>query len=160
MQLLKIYVCATLLSFGMTSLAHAQLSPARVANVEKAAAELAAIHVKSGANGAFAAIDACYTRELARAAWLTLELQACMAQDIIAAKVTAAVLGDFAPGSRNLGGGPRPFLMTSAMIDRVGGTFARFQILEEDAQAFTMLVDTRGMAAYNRAHGSRRAPVR
>lgn len=160
MRFLKICVCATVLSLAMSGLAHAQLSPARVANVEKAAADLAAIHLKSGANGAFAAIDECYTRELARAAWLTLELQACMAQDIIAAKVTAAVLGDFAPGSRNLGGGPRPFLMTSAMIDRVGGTFARFQILEEDAQAFTMLVDTRGMAAYNRAHGSRRAPVR
>jgi hypothetical protein len=62
----------------------------RVRNIEKAAAEIGAVKKKSGADGAFAAINECYKRELPRATALTPQLEACMAQDIIVSQVSAA----------------------------------------------------------------------
>ena len=72
----------------------------RVRNIEKAAAEIGVIQKKGGSDGAFAAINECYKRELARARALTPQLEACMAQDVVVSQVTAAVYSRLPAGVR------------------------------------------------------------
>ena len=117
----------------------------RVRNVENAAAEIAAIQKKSGSEGAFAAIDQCYQRELARAKALTPPLEACMAQDIIVSQVTAAFYSKLPPMAQ------KSDVVLKAMTDRVVGTMSRFNVPQDDARAFTAIVKTQGMAAYGKA---------
>src|SRR6185295_16306499 len=107
-------------------IASAAAQPAldRAGNIEKAAAEIAAVQAKSGADGAFAAIEACYQRELARATSLTRELEACMAQDIIVSRISAAFYASLNPEGRRQAGGPEPEAVTRAMLQRVLGTCA------------------------------------
>ena len=143
--------CVACAATVMTGIAAAQPVPDRVSNVEKAAAEIGAIQAKTGADGAFAAINECYKRELAQATSLTRELEACMAQDIIISKVSAAFYASLTPEGRRMGGGPEPEAVMKAMVQRVVGTFSRFKIPEEEARAFTQIVETNGMPAYGRA---------
>ena len=131
----------------------------RAGNIEKAAAEIAAVQAKSGADGAFAAIEACYRRELAGATSLTRELEACMAQDIIMSKVSAAFYASLNPEVRRQAGGPEPEAVTRAMLERVIGAFARFKVPEDDARAFNQIVRTRGMEAY-RARFPQQVPAK
>jgi hypothetical protein len=121
------------------------LAPDRVRNIEKAAAEIGAIQKKSGANGAFAAIQDCYTRELAQATALTPGLDACMAEDIIASYVTAEVY------SRHPTPGRDPDAVINAMTDRVVAIIRRFHMPPEDAHAFIDIAKTEGIRAFARA---------
>jgi hypothetical protein len=136
---------AFLLAILSTSVAAQTIAPERVRNIEKAGAEIGAIQKKSGANGAFAAIQDCYKRELAQAKSLTPQLEACMAQDIIVSQVTAEVYARFPTKGRD------PDAVLKAMSDRVIGTMARFKVPQDTARAFTAVVKTRGMAAYGKA---------
>jgi hypothetical protein len=145
---LKVMAAGCAAWLAVIASATAQPALDRAGNVEKAAAEIAAVQVKSGADGAFAAIDACYRRELARAISLTRELEACMAQDIIVSKVSAAFYASLDPEGRRQAGGPEPEAVTRAMLERVIGAFARFKVPEDDARAFNQIVRTRGMEAY------------
>jgi hypothetical protein len=129
-------------------------------NIEKAAAEIAAVQTKSGADGAFAAIGECYQRELARATSLTRELEACMAQDIIVSKVSAAFYASLDAELRKQAGGPEPEAVTRAMLQRVLGTFASFKVPEDDVRAFNQIVQTRGMEAYGRARFPQQFPAK
>jgi hypothetical protein len=122
----------------------------RVRNVEKAAAEIGAIQKKSGADGAVAAINECYKRELAHATALTAQLEACMAQDIIVSQVTAAFYSRISAQGRRMAGGEEPDAILKAMQGRVVGTMARFKVPQDDALAFSGIVKTRGMEAYGR----------
>jgi len=140
--------------------AAAQPAPDRAGNIEKAAAEIAAVQAKSGADGAFAAIEACYQRELARATSLTRELEACMAQDIIVSRISAAFYASLNPEGRRQAGGPEPEAVTRAMLQRVLGTCARFQVPEDDVRAFNQIVQTRGMDAYGRARFPQQVPAK
>jgi long-subunit fatty acid transport protein len=84
MMMLNTGARIVLSAVALIGMAAAQsLDPDRVSNIERAAAEIAAIQNKSGANGAFAAINDCYKRELAHATALTRGLEVCLAQDII-----------------------------------------------------------------------------
>lgn len=117
----------------------------RVHNIENAAAEIGAIQKKNGSDGAFAAINECYKRELARATALTPQVEACMAQDIIVSQVSAAFY------SKLPAGGQKSDAVLKAMTDRVVGTMARLKLPQDDARAFTGIVKTRGMDAYGTA---------
>jgi hypothetical protein len=123
----------------------------RVRNIEKAAAEIGAIQKKSGSDGAFAAINECYKRELVRATALTPQLEACMTQDIIVSQVTAAVYSRISAEGRRMAGGEEPDAVLKAMRGRVVGTMARFKVPQDDALVFNGIVKTRGMEAYGRA---------
>jgi hypothetical protein len=122
-----------------------------VQNIEKAAAEIGAIQKKSGSDGAFAAISECYKRELAQVTALTPQLEACMAQDIIVAQVTAAFYSRISAEGRRMAGGEEPDAILKAMRGRVVGTMARFKVPQEDALTFSGIVKTRGMDAYSKA---------
>jgi hypothetical protein len=122
----------------------------RVRNIEKAAEEIGAIQKRSGADGAFAAINECYRRELARATALTPQLEACMAQDIVVSQVTAAFYSRLSPEGRRMAGGEEPGAVLKAMQGRVVGTMTRFKVPQDDALAFSGIVKTRGMEAYGR----------
>jgi hypothetical protein len=121
----------------------------RVENIEKAAAEIAAIQKERGANGASTAIIECYERELANATALTPQLEACMAQDIVVSQVSAAFFSGMSAEARNRGSDPNAVM--KAMQERVVGTMARFHVPEKDALAFSGIVKTKGMEAYARA---------
>jgi hypothetical protein len=136
---------AFLLAILGTSAAAQTIGPDRVRNIEKAAAEIAAVQKKGGSNGAFAAINDCYKRELVQATALTPRLEACMAQDIIVSQVTAEVYSRFPTAGRD------PNAVIKAMTDRVVGTMARFKVPQDEARAFTAVVKARGMQAYGKA---------
>jgi hypothetical protein len=134
-----------------TNVAAQTAAPDRVRNIENAAAEIGAIQKKSGSDGAFAAINACYKRELARATALTPQLEACMAQDIVVSQVTATLYSRISAEGRGMAGGEEPDALLKAMTGRVVGTMARFKVPQDDARVFSGIVKTRGMEAYGRA---------
>jgi hypothetical protein len=141
-----------------TNVAAQPASSDRVRNIEKAAAEIAAIQKTSGANGAFAAIIECYKRELADATALTPQLEACMAQDIVVSQVTAAFYSNMPAEARRMGGGADPDAILKAMQGRVVGTMGRFNVPQDDALVFSGIVKTKGMEAYGRARFSGQFP--
>lgn len=145
---------AFLLAILSTTIAAQTVAPDRVRNIENAAAEIGTIQKKSGSEGAFAAINECYKRELAQAKALTPQLEACMTQDIIVSQVTAAFY------SRLMAGGQKSDAVLKAMTDRVVGTMARFKVPQDDARAFTGIVKTRGMEAYGRAQWPDQSPAK
>jgi hypothetical protein len=156
LQTARAFLRAAWVATVVIGVAQAQSVPDRVSNVEKASAEIAAIQAKNGADGAFAAINECYKREVARATTsLTRELEACMAQDIIISKVSAAFYAQLSarlpPEARKKGGSPDPEVIMKAMTQRVLGTFSRFKVREPEATAFGQIVETKGMEAYGRA---------
>jgi hypothetical protein len=129
--------------------AAAQTAPSdRVQNIEKAAAEIGAVQEKSGANGAFAAIDECYKRELPNATALSPQLEACMAQDIILSQVTANFYAGLSAEGRKLARVAEPDAVLKAMQGRVVGIITRFHVPEDDALVFSGIVKTKGMEAY------------
>jgi len=136
---------ALVLALFGTDIAAQTAASDRMRNIETAAAEIGAIQKKSGSDGAFAAVNECYKRELARATALTPQVEACMAQDIIVSQVSAAFY------SKLPGGSQKSDAVLKAMTDRVVGTMARFKVPQDDARAFTGLVKTRGMDAYGKA---------
>jgi hypothetical protein len=142
---------AVVLGMFGTNLAAQEAESDRVRNIEQAAAEIGAIQKKSGSDGAFAAINECYKRELSRATALTRQLEACMAQDIVVSQVTAAFYSKISPEGRKAAGAEEPDAVLKAMRGRVVGTMARFKVPQDDALAFSGIVKTRGMEAYGRA---------
>ncbi len=144
---LRVTGAVTTLVLGLlgTDLAAQTKTTDRVRNIETAAAAIAAIQKKSGSEGAFAAIDECYRRELASAKVLTLPLEACMAQDIIVSQAAAAFYARFPPMAQ------KSDTVLKAMTSRVTGTMARFKVPEDDSRAFVAIVKTQGMAAYGKA---------
>jgi hypothetical protein len=132
----------------------------RVANINKAAAEIAAIQEKSGANGAFAAINECYQRELAVAKSLTRGLETCMTQDIIVSNITAVFYGQMSENARKMAKVPEPGAVKDAMIQRVVGTARRFKVPEEDAREFRRLVQQHGMQAYGQTRFPKQFPAK
>lgn len=123
----------------------------RVRNIENAAAEIGAIQKKNGSDGAFAAINECYKRELAHATALTPQLEACMAQDIVVSQATAAFYSRISAKGRRVAGAEEPEAVLEAMNGRVVGTMARFKVPQNAALVFSGIVKTRGMEAYGRA---------
>ena len=134
-----------------TNVAAQTASSDRVRNIEKAAAEIAAIQKENGANGAFEAINECYRRELSDAIALSPQLETCMAKDIIVSQVTAAFCSNMSAAGRRMGGGSDPGTVMNAMQGRVVGTMARFKVPQDDALVFSGIVKTKGMEAYARA---------
>lgn len=151
MKLRTTAATAFALAILSTNVAAGTVVPDRVRNIENAAAEIGSIQKKSGSDGAFAAIGACYKRELAHATALTPQLEACMAQDIIVAQVTAALYSKISAEGRRMAGGEEPDAVLRAMTGRVAGTMARFKVPQDDARIFSGIVKTRGMEAYGRA---------
>jgi hypothetical protein len=141
---------AFILSIIGTSAA-AQSDPAdRIRNIENAAAEIAAIQKSNGSNGAFAAIIECYKRELPAATALTPRLEACMAQDIIVSQLTATLFSSLSTGEQTVSG-TDPKAVLKAMSERVVGTMSHLRVPQDDAQAFSGIVKTKGMEAYAKA---------
>lgn len=101
-------------------------------NIENAAAEIGAIQKKNGSDGAFAAINECYKRELAHATALTPQLEACMAQDIVVSQVTAGfyskICSRLSQEQCRTAGAEEPEAVLKAMNVRVARTMLRFKV--------------------------------
>jgi hypothetical protein len=134
---------------GACSVAAADNS-VRIANINKASAEIAAIQKQKGADGAFAAIHSCYQRELTNAKSLTSGIEACMTQDIIVSRVSAQFYAKLNPEGRRRAGSPEPSTVLNEMAQRVIGVYRRFGISGEDGRAFNQLVEQNGMETYGR----------
>jgi len=125
-------------------------APSRVANIERAAEEIAVIHDRDGNDGAAAAIAVCYQRELLQASKLTPGLEACMAQDIIVAKKSAGLYALLSPDQRKKAGLLEPDEVTRAIARRIFWILSKLGIPEQDARAFNRIVQMEGMNAYAR----------
>jgi hypothetical protein len=139
----------------LSAVAVAQQSPSeRVSNIEKATSEIGAFQKqlgpKLGPEGALAAVVACYLRELPTAQKWTPALEACMAQDIVVAQTTAALLDILRTAGRKVPGAPEPEELVKEMSKRVYGVLTRFDVPMEDARAWSDIVKQQGMAAYRR----------
>jgi hypothetical protein len=122
----------------------------QIANIEKAAAEIAAIQTKKGADGAFSVITDCYKRELAVAKSLTRGLEACMTQDLLVSKISAAFYAKIGEEARKASGSPDPKAVLGAMVGRVMGTFRKFQLSDQKVSEFNQLVEKYGTEAYGK----------
>jgi hypothetical protein len=129
-----------------------RLAPAepsnRIANINKAASEIAGIQKRRGADGAFAEIHACYSRELAIAKSLTRGLESCMTQDIIVSKITADFYSRISAEVLKKSGGSDPRIVIGAMLQRVMGTMDKFKVSKQDAGEFMQLVQKHGLESY------------
>jgi len=134
----------------MPCAALAQDVTARIANINQAAAEIAVLQKQKGADGAFAAIEECYRREFATAKSFSPGVEACVVQDLIVSKVSAAFYGRQTPEVRKMAGAPEPGEVMNAMIKRTIGAFRRFSVPEQEARNLNQLVEKHGMDAYGR----------
>jgi len=149
-------LAATITALAITVIGTAAMadgSPSdRIQNIESAAANIAVIQKASGSNGAFAATAECYKRELLPdTTTLTLNLEACLAEDIIVSQVTAALYSSMPAEVRKMGGGIDPDAIMKAMQRRVVGTMKHLHVPQDDVLAFSGIVKTKGMEAYAHA---------
>jgi hypothetical protein len=143
------FCVATLLLIGPS--AAQTLSSERIANIRKAAIEIAPVHQMKGSDGAFVVIMDCYKRELATATSVTLQLERCMAQDIIISDLTVVFFSQISPEARKMAGAEDPETVKKAFLQRLVGVVGRFKMPQEDARAFLRTVRAEGMTAYGNA---------
>jgi hypothetical protein len=93
----------------------------------------------------------CYKRELARATSMTLQLERCMAQDVIVSDLSAVFYSQISPTARKMAGAPDPEIVKKEFAQRMLGVVGRFKVPEDDARAFLRTVRSEGMAAYRNA---------
>jgi hypothetical protein len=151
MLLTRILSFAVILPIVLTTGVRAQTSSERQTNIIQAAEDIAKIQHDHGANGAFEAINLCYRRELAQAKSLNLGLEACMTQDIIVSRVSAAFYKSLSTDWRTIPGARDPAVILKDMSDRVTQAFTKFNATTPDLVAFNIAVSKLGMAAYNHA---------
>jgi hypothetical protein len=123
----------------------------RQANIVRAAEDIARIQHDKGSDGAFAAIDQCYRRELAQAQSLTPGLETCMTQDIIVSRISAQFMESLSTNWRTVPGAMDPDELRSEMGKRVTGVFDKFHATKADLVAFNVVVSNLGMTAYGHA---------
>jgi hypothetical protein len=121
----------------------------RAANVTKAAKEIGLIHGSKGANGASAAVEACYARVLPRAKALTQELEACMTQDMLVSQMAAAVSRQLSPEARKNGGLSEPDVYQKVVTKRWMDLFTKFGVSVDEGKKFSQLVNTQGFQVFS-----------
>ena len=127
-----------------------------VANIKTAAVHLSELQKTRGALGAFEFIAACYqTHELAEDFGAPLE--ACLVQDYIHSKLTAAIYAKLPAAERTRMGAPSPEEMVASMLRRFGGTFARYKLKEADARKLIADIDKHGIPEFTKARFPKKA---
>lgn len=127
-----------------------------VANIKTAAVHLSELQKTRGALGAFEFIAACYqTHELAEDFGAPLE--ACLVQDYIHSKLTAAIYAKLSAAERTRMGAPSPEEMVASMLRRFGGTFARYKLKEADARKLIADIDKHGIPEFTKARFPKKA---
>jgi hypothetical protein len=130
----------------------------RIANIRKAATEIAAAVSAKGAKETLAGIVDCYRRELAVAKSLTPNLETCMAQDIIVSKISAAFYSKIGKAGRRVLRSPDPKAVMDAMQQRVNVTLQKFSMSERAAHELDQLVEKYGVEAYRKAERLQELP--
>lgn len=136
------------LGLAAAGLAHAQgVAWDRPANIETAAVHLADLQRGKGAMGAYQFISACYqTHQLAGSFGAPLE--ACLVQDYINSKITAAVYDKVPAAERQKMGLPEPQELVGTMLQRFGRAMAAYKLTEADARDLIAQIDQRGIPAF------------
>jgi hypothetical protein len=130
----------------------------RIENVKAAAIQLAEWQKNKGLIGALAEINVCYGRELAGADRLTRGLEACLAQDIMNAKVTAQLYRSLSPEAQRISGSPTPEAVLRAMAQRVVGVVARLRMPAEEARQLNRQVEEHGLPSLLKAQFPKAKP--
>jgi hypothetical protein len=120
-----------------------------IANIKASAVHLAQLQGSKGALGAFEFIAACYkTHELASDYGAPLE--ACLVQDYILSRVTAAVYAKLPTADRERMGVPAPNVLISSMLGRIGGAMSKYKLKQADAEKLIVDIDRHGMPEFTR----------
>lgn len=121
----------------------------RTTNIKSAATHLAQLQASKGALGAYEFISACYqTHRLA--AEFSAPLEACLVQDYIHSKITAAVYERLPPEERSKMGLPSPKELVEAMLRRFGNTMAGYKFKEADARKLIADIDKHGIPEFTK----------
>ncbi|MDA0704217.1 MAG: hypothetical protein O3A96_13455 [Proteobacteria bacterium] len=106
----------------------------RAANIKSAATEITEIRTRKGANGAFAAIGACYEESVTPAQTYSQAVEACLTQDVLISRLSASVYASVSPEARKMSGSPEPEAVMGEMAARVEQTFRRFDVPPDAAR--------------------------
>ncbi len=113
-------------------------------------ARLAQLQRSGGLTGAYQFISACYkTHGLASA--YSQPFEACIIQDYILTKMTAAVYQRLTEDARQKLGAPEPQSMLAAMSRRVSLAFAQYKISEADARSLLTRTEREGLPVFAKA---------
>jgi hypothetical protein len=133
---------------GMGSvLAAAEPDWDQVENIKDAATRLAQIQRTQGASKAFQFIDACYRTHRLSSTY-TKAFEACIAQDYLETQILTLIYGRLSPETLQRMGAPTPQVLTSTMLQRVGSSFAQYNVSKERVAEFKKNIDEHGFPLF------------
>ena len=119
----------------------------QAANIKDAATRLAQIQRTQGATKAFQFIDACYRTHRLSSTY-TKAFEACIAQDYLETQILTLIYGRLSPDTLKRMGAPTPQVLTSTMLQRVGSSFAQYNVSKERIAEFKKNIDEHGFPLF------------
>ena len=119
----------------------------QAANIKDAATRLAQIQRTQGATKAFQFIDACYRTHRLSSTY-TKAFEACIAQDYLETQILTLIYGRLSPDTLKRMGAPTPQVLTSMMLQRVGASFAQYNVSKERIAEFKKNIDEHGFPLF------------
>ena len=119
----------------------------QAANIKDAATRLAQIQRTQGATKAFQFIDACYRTHRLSSTY-TKAFEACIAQDYLETQILTLIYGRLSPDTLKRMGAPSPQVLTSTMLQRVGASFAQYNVSRERIAGFKKNIDEHGFPLF------------
>ena len=119
----------------------------QAANIKDAATRLAQIQRTQGATKAFQFIDACYRTHKLSSTY-TKAFEACIAQDYLETQILTLIYGRLSPDTLKRMGAPTPQVLTSTMLQRVGASFAQYNVSKERIAEFKKNIDEHGFPLF------------
>ena len=116
-------------------------------NIKDAATRLAQIQRTQGATKAFQFIDACYRTHRLSSTY-TKAFEACIAQDYLETQILTLIYGRLSPDTLKRMGAPTPQVLTSTMLQRVGSSFAQYNVSKERIAEFKKNIDEHGFPLF------------
>jgi hypothetical protein len=119
----------------------------QVANIKDAATRLAQIQRTQGASKAYQFIDACYRTHKLSSTY-TKAFEACIAQDYLETQILTLIYGRLSPETLQRMGAPTTQVLTSSMLQRVGASFAQYNVSKERIAEFKRNIDEHGFPLF------------
>jgi hypothetical protein len=119
----------------------------QAANIKDAATRLAQIQRTQGATKAFQFIDACYRTHRLSSTY-TKAFEACIAQDYLETQILTLIYGRLSPDTLKRMGAPTPQVLTATMLQRVGSSFAQYNVSKERIAEFKKNIDEHGFPLF------------
>ena len=129
--------------------AHAGVSWDRVANIGDAADRLVEMHRARGSQGVVKFLDACYKTHTLPSEFKA-GLEACIAQDVMYARVLVEIYGRLPEEARVRFNAPDAAGIERALGHRVALVMKQYAISDAEAQALVRTIETHGLPIFVR----------